>query len=281
MKEIKCDVLVVGAGPIGCTMASIIAKKNIDVVAIDRKFQVASPLRGGEAVCKPFYDELMEKLPILKKVPKKETEGTSLEAGNCKLISREEKWKAYVLERKIFEKTLAEEAIKSGANLMLASELIKVNQKKGNVTEAIVRTMRGKYQIKPRIIVAADGFASFFRKLLNFDVPNKDWASAIEFEMANIKFREPDLLEVFFMEAIPGGYSYIFPKFGTRGLTGVAMRPQFNGGKSALHIFNQIVTNYPAMSSQLKDAHILETRGGCIDVSGPFEEPVSSNILFV
>ena len=62
MKEIKCDVLVVGAGPIGCTVASAIAKNNIDVIVIDRKFQIASPLRGGEAVCKPFYDELTEKL---------------------------------------------------------------------------------------------------------------------------------------------------------------------------------------------------------------------------
>ena len=281
MMEINCDVLVVGAGPIGSTVALNVAREGMDVVAIDRKFQVASPVRGGEAVCKPFYDDLVEKMPVLRRVPRKKTEGTSLEAGKCKLISREEKWQAYVLERKILEKVLAERAIENGANLLLCSELIKVNKKKETFDEAIIRTVNGKYKIRPKIIVAADGFASFFRKLLGLNQPNKDWASAIEFEMANIKFMEPDLLEVFFIELIPGGYSYIFPKLGNRGLAGVAMRPQFNGNLSALDIFNHLVKSYSTMSIQLQDARVLEIRGGCIDVSGPFEKPVYSNVVLV
>lgn len=281
MIEMKCDVLVVGAGPIGSTMALNIAKEGLNVIAVDRKFQVASPLRGGEAVCKPFYDDLVEEIPVLKKVPRKKTEGTSLEAGKCKLISREEKWQAYVLERKILEKLLAEKAIESGVNLLLGSELVKVNKKNNIFSEAVIRTVNGKYKIQPKIIVASDGFASFFRKLLGLNQPNKDWASAIEFEMANIKFMEPELLEVFFIELIPGGYSYIFPKLGNRGLTGVAMRPQFNGNSSALDIFNHLAKKYPTMSIQLKDARVLEIRGGCIDVSGPFEKPVYGNVVLV
>jgi len=46
-----------------------------------------------------------------KKVPKWKTKGTSLEAGNCKVISNEEKWEAYLLERRVFEKILEEEAV--------------------------------------------------------------------------------------------------------------------------------------------------------------------------
>ncbi len=281
MTEMKCDVLVVGIGPVGSAVALNTAKNGVDVIAIDRKFQAASPLRGGEAVCKPFYDNLVEKLPVLKKVPKKRTEGTSLEAGKCKLISREEKWQAYVLERKNLEKVLAERAAESGANLLFCSELIKVNKRRGVFGEAIVRTISGKCRIRPKIIVAADGFASFFRKLLGLNRPNKDWASAIEFEMANINFTEPNLLEVFFTEIVPGGYSYIFPKFGNRGLAGVAMRPQFNGNSSALDIFNYLAKKYPTMSIQLKDARVLEVRGGCIDVSGPLEKPVYNNVVLV
>lgn len=281
MGEMKCDVLVVGIGPVGSAVAFNTAKDGMDVIAIDRKFQVASPLRGGEAVCKPFYDDLVERMPVLRKVPKNKTEGTSLEAGKCKLISKEEKWQAYVLERKNLEKILAEKASESGANLLFCSELIKVNKRKGVFDEAIVRTIDGKCRIRPKIIVAADGFASFFRKQLGLNKPNKDWASAVEFEMVNINFTEPDLLEVFFTETIPGGYSYIFPKFGRRGLAGVAMRPQFDGNLSPLDIFNHLAKNYTTMSIQLKDARVLEVRGGCIDVSGPFKEPVYNNVVLV
>lgn len=279
--SIKCDVLIVGAGPAGCAIAQIIAKEDVEVIVIDRKFEIASPLRGGEAVCKPFYDDLIKQLTFLKKVPKWKTKGTSLEAGDCKVISKEDKWEAYLLERRVFEKVLAEEAVKAGAHILLGSELTDVKLKKNEVQEATIRTIRGKNKIEPKVVVAADGFASFFRKLLKMNKPSIDWASAIECEMTNIDFENSDLLQVFFIESIPGGYSYIFPKTGKRGLSGVAMRPQFNGGESALQIFERLRYAYPSMSKQLKNAHPLEIRGGCIDVSGPLDEPVVGNIVIV
>jgi digeranylgeranylglycerophospholipid reductase len=276
-----CDVLVIGAGPTGCCAAMSAAKNGAKVVTVEKKFQITSPLRGGEAVCKPFYDELLEDITCLKKVPRWENRGTVLQTKYCTVVSQEEKWKAYLLERRSMERVLYEEAANTGAEIMLGSEVLDLKFENGLVSEAAVRTYDGIKSIKPKIVIAADGFASLTRKLLNINKPCKDWASAIEFEMVGIDFSEKGFLQVFFMEEIPGGYSYIFSKTGGRGLTGVASRPLFDKVETAISKFNKVINKYEVLSRQLKNATFIDIRGGCIDVSGPLENPVRGNIALV
>jgi digeranylgeranylglycerophospholipid reductase len=276
---IDCDVLVVGAGPVGNTAAISAAKEGLKVVSIDRKLEIASPLRGGEAVCKPFFDELDTELNLLDKVPKKEVKGTLLRGGKCKIIDKEDKWKAYVVERAVMEKLLAENAIDAGVDLRLGSELVSVSGSNRGISSATVRTIEGIFEINPEVVIAADGFASFFRRYYKLDKPVKDWASAIELEMAGIDFYTDELLQVFFEESIAGGYTYVFPKSGSRGLTGVAMRPFFGAKESALEMFWRLKKSYSYLETQLRNAHAIEIRGGCIDVSGPLKELVYGNVM--
>jgi len=277
----QCDVLVIGAGPAGCCAAMSAAKSGVKVIGVEKKFQITSPLRGGEAVCKPFYDELLEDVTCLKKVPRWEKRGTVLQTKYCTVVSQEEKWKAYLLERRAMERVLYEEAANAGAEMMLGSEVLDLKFKNGLVSEAVVRTYNGVKRIRPKIVIAADGFASLARKLLKINKPCKDWASAIEFEMVGVNFSEKEFLQVFFMEEIPGGYSYIFHKTGGRGLTGVASRPLFDKIETAISKFNKVINKYEVLSRQLKNATFIDIRGGCIDVSGPLENPVHGNVALV
>ncbi|MEM0493600.1 MAG: FAD-dependent oxidoreductase, partial [Candidatus Thermoplasmatota archaeon] len=48
MDKIKCDVLVVGAGPAGCAAARSAAKNGAKTIFIDKKKEVGVPVLCGE-----------------------------------------------------------------------------------------------------------------------------------------------------------------------------------------------------------------------------------------
>ena len=58
MKTIKCDVLVVGAGPAGSMTAKWAAKGGADVLLIEKRQEIGSPVRCGEGISKAKLPEL-------------------------------------------------------------------------------------------------------------------------------------------------------------------------------------------------------------------------------
>ena len=47
---LKCDVLVIGAGPAGASLAYFLGREGIDTVLIDRKSDIDLPVRCAEYV---------------------------------------------------------------------------------------------------------------------------------------------------------------------------------------------------------------------------------------
>ncbi|MDH7507381.1 MAG: FAD-dependent monooxygenase, partial [Candidatus Thermoplasmatota archaeon] len=124
--KIECDVLVVGAGPVGTVFSYIAAKKGLDVLAVDRKNEVAAPLRGGEAVSKFLFEELCQDLPFLEKIYTWPIEDTIIFNPVAKIITKEQKWKSFMLNRKEAEKIIAQAAIKEGTELRLGTTVTDV-----------------------------------------------------------------------------------------------------------------------------------------------------------
>ena len=58
MRQIKCDVVVVGAGPAGSMTAKWAAKNGVDVVLIEKRQEIGSPVRCGEGISKAWLDEV-------------------------------------------------------------------------------------------------------------------------------------------------------------------------------------------------------------------------------
>jgi len=280
---VKCDILVVGCGLVGSTFALEVAKRGLDVLVVERKFQIASPMRGGEAVCKPYYDELAEKIKVLKEVPRYETKGVILSTGKIEVVNTEKKWGAYVLERRFFEKELVETAIAEGARVMLGTEMRKINFTKNRAGEVIVKQFNKEFKVEPKVVVDAGGFASTLRKKYlteDLGIKTEDWGNAIEFEIANANLRTTELLQLFMGEDVPGGYAYIFPKGKKRADVGAGIRPYF-GGEAAIDIFYEVLRTHSVISAQVKDAQQIEIRGGGIDVGGPVKNLVRDNVVVI
>ncbi len=284
--KIECDVLVVGAGPVGTVFSYIAAKNGLDVLAVDRKNEVATPLRGGEAVSKFLFEDLCQELPFLKKVYTWPIEDTIIYNPVAKIITKEQKWKSFMLNRKESEKIIAQSAIKAGTFLRLGTTVTDVVMKGKNIDYVKAKSIQGDVEIKPKIVVGADGATSVIRRKLLGDTlfsGIKDWGCAIEIEVTNLDLDAKNSMQLF-MGDITGGYGYIFPKGNDRADVGVGARPFYGKNPFASHSpledFYILAESNPDMKRQLKRASPLEIKGGIIDLSAPLY-PVYGNTILV
>jgi len=284
----KCDVLVVGAGPVGSVFSYVAAKNGLDVLMVDRKNEVAAPLRGGEAVSKLLFEELTEVIPHLSHFYKWPINETLIYTPVSKITSKEDKWKSYMMNRKEAEKVMVQAAIKAGTELRLGVTVDGVTKNGENITEVHAQTVSGELRIAPKIVVGADGATSIIRRSLigekNYAGIN-DWGCAIELEVTNLDIREglENSMQLF-MGEVTGGYGYIFPKGNDRADVGVGARPFYGenplDAESPLETFYTLSRNNPEMGKQIQRCSPLEIKGGIIDLSSPIY-PVYGNTILV
>ncbi len=281
-----CDVLVVGAGPVGTVFSYIAAQQGCNVVMVDRKNEVAAPLRGGEAVSQYLFDELSELLSFLKKIYTWPITETFIYNPLSKIVTTEDKWQSLMMNRKEAEKIMAQAAINEGAELLLGTTITDIELKNNTITKVKAKTIQGYINFKPKIVVGADGATSFIRsKLLGKEIYKglNDWGSAIEIEVTNLNLDAPHAMQLF-MGEITGGYGYIFPKGNDRADVGVGARPFYapdpKSQVSALEAYYKLVKSNPVMNRQLKNSSPLEIKGGIIDLSTPLY-PVYGNTILV
>ena len=283
--EIKSDIVVIGAGPVGTALSYIAAKNGNNVLIVDRKNEIASPLRGGEAVSKFLFEELCCKLP-LEGVYRWPIEDTLIYTPISKIRTYEDKWKSFILDRKEVENKLTQEALNAGSKLMLGATVYDLSLSKKGITEIKAKTLNGKLIIKPKIVVGADGATSTVRrKLLGNEIYSgiKDWGCAIEFDATNVNFDYKNTMQLF-MGEIVGGYGYIFPKGENMADIGAGTRPFYGKNplleKSPLESFYKMIETNSVMNRQLKNFSPLRIKGGIIDLSRPID-PVYRNTILV
>lgn len=82
MKE-RYDVVVVGAGPAGSTIAKTIASKGLDVLLIEKRQQIGDPVRCAEGVNKEYISNFLQPDPAWISA---EVKGSRIYAPNGKMV---------------------------------------------------------------------------------------------------------------------------------------------------------------------------------------------------
>lgn len=110
------DVVIVGAGPAGCTTAKRLAELGVEVLLIKKRPEIGVPVRCGEATSVRGIKEL--DIRLNKKFIANETRGAYIYSPNgTKVEMLSEEPNGYVLERRIFDKFLGICAAKAGAEV--------------------------------------------------------------------------------------------------------------------------------------------------------------------
>ncbi|KZX13500.1 geranylgeranyl reductase family protein [Methanobrevibacter filiformis] len=149
------DVAIVGAGPIGSTLAYELAN-DFSVCILEKKSQIGIPLQCAGIVSKKIKD--LNEIPndlILNKV-----KGALLNSPNVQLTVYKEFSEAYVIDRVKYDQYLVKRAVDNGSKLFTKHKVLDVDFKNGII-------YCNNKSIKAKIIVGADGHHSTISKKFN------------------------------------------------------------------------------------------------------------------
>src|SRR3989442_1457523 len=121
MTSSQYDVVVVGAGPSGSMTARYAAMGGCRTLLIEKRQEIGSPVRCGEGLARHFVEDT--KLPFDRKWVGREVKGAKIFSPNGTELTIEEAHAGnevgIVLERDAFDKAVAKEAAKEGADIWL------------------------------------------------------------------------------------------------------------------------------------------------------------------
>lgn len=222
----RYDVVVVGAGPGGSMAAKIAAKNGLDVLLVEKRQEIGSPVRCAEGVSKKGLKKF---LPNIK------NEWISCEANGAKIYSpdgtkvemAEEMAGSevgYVLERKIFDRDLALMSADDGADIYTKTTVTGLVIKDGFVKGVKGRHLGKPFEVECNLVIGADGTESKIGRMAGIDTTLKpvDIESGAEYLMTGIDV--DDFCDFYLGNDIaPGGYAWVFPKGDNMANVGLAV----------------------------------------------------------
>jgi digeranylgeranylglycerophospholipid reductase len=230
----------------------------LKTVFIDKREEVGYPVRCAEGMGNYLFPFLPFKIPQEQLIWG--TQGIEFWAEDLTLRRTGVLWAGYTVNRREFDKWLARQATCAGAKLMLNAELTNFEFREKHVVEkAVVKTKEGTIEIKPKVVIGADGFDSATLKLLGEYHPKKGAVAEIyAWDMRNMDLVSPKFEQVFVGDFTETGYAYVFPISKTKANVGVGCAfPK----KPMEEYFNEFL-EIPEMRHQVKNAVRVEDKGG-------------------
>lgn len=184
------DVAIIGAGPIGSTLAYKLAKEDLNVCLIDKKSVIGLPLQCAGIISYKVFN--LNELPddvILNKV-----RGANIYSKSHSLTAAKDDYQAVVIDRVSYDQFLFNRACEAGVDSYLSSKVRDVD-----IDDGIVYF--GDSTIRAKIIVGADGPDSVVSHKFNNDF-NYFNASQYLVKVENID--EMDFVNVYAGSIFPG-----------------------------------------------------------------------------
>ncbi len=212
MKE-SYDVVVVGAGPAG-SFAAATAAAECDVLLIEKRQEIGDPVRCAEGISKPGLSKFLQ--PQNKWIANEVAgarifapDGTKIEVSG-ELAGGEV---GYVLERKIFDRDLAKNAARAGADLMVRTRATGLITNGDAVEGVKLHHLGDSFEVPASLVIAADGIESQVGRWagINTALKPKDIETCAQYYMTNVDVRQ-DACDFYLGSEAPGGYAWAFPK---------------------------------------------------------------------
>jgi len=264
------DVIIIGAGPSGTPCAKKLAENGFSVKVYDRRKEVGVPKRCGEGL-----DERTQKL--IGKIPDKcisqKIRGARIYAPNGKYLEAVLEYGGFVLDRKLFDKWLAEQAVKAGAEVQVNTFISSLIKDNGYFVGVKGEFLGEEFEERAKMIVCATGAESPLRKqALGIFSKLNLIDSCLQYEMSGIEI-DSDFINCYLgNEIAPRGYVWVFPKGKEKANVGAGVIP---GEKTAKFYLEKFINSNPG----IKKGSIIEVNAGCVPVGGLLKNMVANGFL--
>lgn len=281
------DVIVVGAGPAGSSAARTAAERGLEVLLVERELEIGVPDKCGEFV--PSLKEMRRLTPHAKDLERYFDPPRDLIVNRTKFVrfvfpnDREisVEFEGVVVERKLFDKHLANEAARAGADVATSVKVVDLLEGGRGVK---AKTLSGLVELESKVVIAADGAYSLVARRAGLPLSKSplDYGVGFQYEMVGVD-HDPDYVDMYIGEDVaPGSYAWIIPKGPDVANVGTGVRVPFvKKGLSVRDYQRNFVEKHPVASPKLRRAKPTAVKAGCIPVGGPIEEMVAGNVLAV
>ena len=259
------DVIIIGGGPAGSTVARYAAEGGADVLVIDGRDPIGTPLQCGELV--PSNDEMRRLCPDvpdmddLFRTPKEAISRISTKMHVVPPSGKPLKYdfEGLVLNRVAHDEALVELAKKAGAKYLVNHHVKSVE---GNTV-----LLRNGEKKSAKIIVGAGGHNDPLRR----DYWNeKSLKIPVKFVLMEGDYGEA--VELHFGSMAPGGYAWMFPKSAGANI-GLGIQRSFSKGKTMNQYADDFIDQY--------DGNISFRGAGSLPMSGTIKTFVKDNYMLV
>lgn len=220
------DVIIIGAGPVGSTVAETIGREGHKVLILEEHLEVGSPIHcTGKISVNAFKELKLETDGIINKV-----KGAIFYSPNEQSFQLERNnTQAYILDRKFFDQQLAEKAIKVGVDIFTEARAMEFSVTKEGVN--VIFTHKGETKkLKARIIVGADGTNSIVaRRVGLYSKKSSEVRIGVQKEVFGISNLQSGMVELFFgKKYAPGFFAWIVPISNESARVGLGVSPHLD-----------------------------------------------------
>ena len=193
------DVLIVGFGPAGASAAAAAAAAGCDVLAVERRGVIGTPVQ-----CAEFVSAVLSLPAVSWDAVSTQSILRMLTMVEAEAPEERDDFRGRMISRLQFDQALARYALARGARCLTGTTVTKIRPDGG------VGLSNG-VEFRPRVIVGADGPRS--RVGAAIGRTNSEFVATRQVTLPMM--RPHDATDIFLRAAYRGGYGWLFPKGGS------------------------------------------------------------------
>ncbi|MFW9886625.1 MAG: geranylgeranyl reductase family protein [Candidatus Thorarchaeota archaeon] len=274
MNNTKYDAIVVGGGPSGLISSHQVASGGHRVLVVEEHETVGEPDHCAGLLSVSGLESQGLRPP--EDVIQNHVIGARIfsPSGYHIFVERGQR-EALVVDRRKFDRWLANQAIDAGANVKTGSKVRHIQWMDGRIT-GVNTSGDEPNDLSSLVIINAEGSRCQISKQAGLPmVPRTSKYTAFQIEVSGADV-EDDIVEMYYgRSTAPGFFAWIIPLGDGRARVGLAAR---NLAKRRLMAS---IRHHPVMKERLKHSTIQRTLGGIVLVGMPIKRTVRDNFLVV
>ena len=282
-RELKYDIVIVGLGPAGSSLAFMLRKTGLKVAGLD--WVDWDHLWGkpcGDAIGAHHFDETGLPHPrppaLMQKVS-----GIDIYSPSEEIRLRVH-GEGYMISRNLYGRSLVKEAMDSGVDIYLRTRVGQVIMDNGKLVGVAATTRDGeKIKFYANVIVDATGSGGSVRRKLPqewpVNEPLKKTDAAIAYRRIvelDYEIEEPEFIRIYLNQRIaPGGYWWFFPKGKRSANIGLGVQ----GGRGHPHpaqIYRDLLMKRPEVGKEIR---VIADSGALVPTRRPANTLVWDNFI--
>jgi len=239
----KFDVAIVGGGPCGAIAGKCAAMHGAKTVIIEEHPAIGEPVQcagiistRAAAACELDRGDFLIKT----------VRGAFINAPQHRLKIDGHSEKAWIVDRRIFDRELVDRALDAGCALLLRSKVIDAF-----CGRLDLRISGEREVVEADVIIAADGVSRKITRSYLGDFPLPKIIPGIQAEVS-CEFEDPEFVELFLGEAVaPGFFAWMIPTEEGFGRVGLCVAD--GSGRSPLGYLQKLINEHPSIKGSVTD----------------------------